>query len=216
MGEPGCSPSRYFIAMRKLTLFLLFFPFVLSAQNRFGYFSYSEVLEALPQYAQASEEYELLKHRCQEELDRNEQELTRLYVAYLDGHREFPEPILRRRQNELQQMVDNSVALRAQLKDWLSQARDSLLLPCTEAIDASLARVCAAYSLSYAIDTDIEAYKYINPEFGVDITALVIEDITSYESSSPATEECFEETEVPTESPQEEALSTVETGDEQQ
>lgn len=216
MGEPGCSPSRYFIAMRKFTLFLLFIPFVLSAQNRFGYFSYSEVLEALPQYAQAGEEYELLKQRCQEELDRNEQELTRLYVAYLDGHREFPEPILRRRQNELQQMVDNSVALRAQLKDWLSQARDSLLLPCTEAIDASLARVCAAYSLSYAIDTDIEAYKYINPEFGVDITALVIEDITSYESSSPATEECFEETEVPAESPQEEALSTVETEDEQQ
>ena len=195
---------------------MLFVPFVLSAQNKFGYFSYSEVLEALPQYAQAGEEYELLKQRCQEELDRNEQELTRLYVAYLDGHREFPEPILRRRQNELQQMVDNSVALRAQLKDWLSQARDSLLLPCTEAIDASLARVCAAYSLSYAIDTDIEAYKYINPEFGVDITALVIEDITSYESSSPATEECFEETEVPAESPQEEALSTVETEDEQQ
>lgn len=216
MGEPGCSPSRYFIAMRKFTLFLLFVPFVLSAQNRFGYFSYSEVLEALPQYAQAGEEYELLKQRCQEELDRNEQELTRLYVAYLDGHREFPEPILRRRQNELQQMVDNSVALRAQLKDWLSQARDSLLLPCTEAIDASLARVCAAYSLSYAIDTDIEAYKYINPEFGVDITALVIEDITSYESTSPATEECFEETEAPTVSPQEEALSTVETEDEQQ
>ena len=202
--------------MRKFTLFLLFVPFVLSAQNKFGYFSYSEVLEALPQYAQAGEEYELLKQRCQEELDRNEQELTRLYVAYLDGHREFPEPILRRRQNELQQMVDNSVALRAQLKDWLSQARDSLLLPCTEAIDASLARVCAAYSLSYAIDTDIEAYKYINPEFGVDITALVIEDITSYESSSPATEESFEETEAPAESPQEEALSTVETEDEQQ
>lgn len=202
--------------MRKFTLFLLFVPFVLSAQNKFGYFSYSELLEALPQYAQAGEEYELLKQRCQEELDRNEQELTRLYVAYLDGHREFPEPILRRRQNELQQMVDNSVALRAQLKDWLSQARDSLLLPCTEAIDASLARVCAAYSLSYAIDTDIEAYKYINPEFGVDITALVIEDITSYESTPPATEECFEETEAPTESPQEEALSTVETEDEQQ
>ena len=202
--------------MRKFTLFLLFIPFVLSAQNKFGYFSYSEVLEALPQYAQAGEEYELLKQRCQEELDRNEQELTRLYVAYLDGHREFPEPILRRRQNELQQMVDNSVALRAQLKDWLSQARDSLLLPCTEAIDASLARVCAAYSLSYAIDTDIEAYKYINPEFGVDITALVIEDITSYENSSPATEESFEDIEIPAESPQEEALSTVETEDEQQ
>ncbi len=201
--------------MRKFTLFLLFVPFVLSAQNKFGYFSYSELLEALPQYAQAGEEYELLKQRCQEELDRNEQELTRLYVAYLDGHREFPEPILRRRQNELQQMVDNSVALRAQLKDWLSQARDSLLLPCTEAIDASLARVCAAYSLSYAIDTDIEAYKYINPEFGVDITALVIEDITSYESSSPATGECYEETETTTESPQEEALFTVETEDEQ-
>lgn len=206
MGEPVCSPSRYFIAMRKSILFLLFIPFVLSAQNRYGYFSYSEVLESLPQYSQACEEYELLKQRCQEELERNEQELTRLYVAYLDGYREFPEPILRRRQNELQQMVDNSVALRSQLKDWLSQARDSLLLPCIEAIDTSLARVCVAHSLSYAIDTDIEAYKYINPEFGVDITALVIEDIASCESLPPATVECSEETVTPTELPQEESL----------
>jgi outer membrane protein len=169
--------------MRKLILLLFFVPCLLSAQNKFGYFSYSKVLESLPQYAQANEELELLKQRCNDELERNEQELTRLYVAYLDGQRDFPEPILRRRQNELQQLVDNSVILRSQLKSWLLQARDSLLAPCHEAIELSLARVCTAHSLSYAIDTDVDAYKYINPLFGVDITEMLITDVLSYDAA---------------------------------
>ena len=175
------------MTMRKLILLLFFVPCLLSAQNKFGYFSYSKVLESLPQYAQANEELELLKQRCNAELERNEQELTRLYVAYLDGQRDFPEPILRRRQNELQQLVDNSVVLRSQLKSWLLQARDSLFSPCREAIELSLARVCTEHTLSYAIDTDVDAYKYINPLFGVDITELLITDILSNDAVVPAT-----------------------------
>ena len=121
------SPSLYIMkVMRKLLLLLLFSPLALVAQNKFGYFSYKAVLDSLPQYAIAMESYDKLKQRCLKEIDHNEQQLTRYYVAFLDGHREFPEPILRKRQKELQQMIDNSIVFRNELKAWLRHAKDSL------------------------------------------------------------------------------------------
>lgn len=163
-------------------------PFVLAAQTKFGYFSYSKVLEAVPQYKDAEEDYNLLKQRCDKEIERNEEELTRYYVAFLDGQRDFPEPILRKRQNELQQMIDNSVVFRDQLKSWLSEARDSLFKPSYGIVDLALQRVCDALSLAYAIDTDEAVYRYINPRIGIDITGYLIDAVitpSSLKSDAP-------------------------------
>ena len=95
--------------MRKFIFILMLLPMALMAQtNTFGYFRYSKVMEQLPEYAQVLKEYNELKKRCDTEIARNEEELTRAYVAYLDGQNEFPEPILRKRQKELQELVDKS------------------------------------------------------------------------------------------------------------
>lgn len=161
--------------MRKLFLWLLLLlPIAVMSQSKFGYFSYSGVLDSVPQYVEAVSNYNQLKQRCIKEIEHNELELTRFYVAYLDGQRDFPEPILRKRQKELQQMIDNSVHFRDQLKQWLRQAKDSLCRPSFQLVDSALARVCREMPLTYVIDTDDKAYKYINPDFGVDITSDVI------------------------------------------
>ena len=161
--------------MRKIFLLLFVLPFATTVYSQFGYYSTARVLEALPQYAQAVDEYERLCERCEKEISHNQKELTRQYVAFLDGHREFPEPILRKRQSELQRLVDNSVEFRKQLKVWLVQAKDSLYAPSYKVLDEALAKVCVACDLDYAIDSDIMAYRYINPNKGVDITAMVID-----------------------------------------
>lgn len=177
--------------MRKLLLLLLLFaPLALMAQNRFGYFSYSTVLDSMPQYKEAMESYGKLKKRCLKEIEHNEQELTRYYVAFLDGHRDFPEPILRKRQKELQQMIDNSVVFRDNLKVWLRHAKDSLSASSRQVVDSVLHRVCTELSLSYAIDVDNRDYKYINPMFGQDITADIISAILYPERTLPDIVEC--------------------------
>lgn len=163
--------------MRKILFLLLMSPLALMAQSKFGYFSCSEVLDSLPQYKEAIANYTQLRQRCVKEIERNELELTRFYVAFLDGHRDFPEPILRKRQKELQMMIDNSVVFRDQLKQWLKHAKDSLCGPSYEAVDSALGRICREYSLTHAIDVDEKVYKYINPEFGQDITADIISAI---------------------------------------
>ena len=155
----------------------MFTPLFLSAQSKFGFYRHSEVLLAIPEYAQAVEEFEMLKQRCNAEIERNEQELTRKYVAFLDGQQDFPEPILRKRQKELQQMVDNSVLFRDRLKSWLSQAKDSLYAPYNAMVNSALARVCVRMDLAYAIDCDEIKYRYINPKYGEEITSLVLEEV---------------------------------------
>lgn len=178
--------------MRKLLLLFLFSPLVLMSQNKFGYFSYKAVLDSVPQYAVAMESYDKLKQRCLKEIDHNEQELTRFYVAFLDGQREFPEPILRKRQKELQQMIDNSIIFRNELKAWLRHAKDSLSAASYQMIDSVLPRVCEELSLSYILDIDKGGYKYINPMFGNDVTADIISVILRPELPLREVVECVE------------------------
>lgn len=167
---------------------------LLSAQGKFGFYSHKEVLMAVPEYLLAIEEFELLKQRCNAEIERNEQELTRKYVAFLDGQQDFPEPILRKRQKELQQMVDNSVLFRDRLKVWLSQAKDSLLAPCNERVDIALAKVCERMGLAYAINSDEVMYRYVNPKYGEEITPLVLEEVLNPTVETvPTVVECAED-----------------------
>ena len=161
--------------MRKFLVFLFLMPAVLFAQSRFGYYSGICVYEALPQYKKAKSDYELLRQRCEKETDRNEKELTRLYVDYLNGQRDFPEPILRKRQSELQRHVDSNVIFRQELRKWMAEAKDSLFAPSRKAVADALARVCLECNLDYAIDADKSVYGYINPQKGYDVTRMVID-----------------------------------------
>ena len=161
--------------MRRLFLFLIVLSFSMLAKAQFGYYSNNSVLQALPSYGQAVADYERLCQRCEKEIEHNERELTRQYVAFLDGYRDFPEPILRKRQNELQRLVDNSVNFRKELNVWLAQAKDSLFAPSREAVAIAVEKVAVACDLDYVVDTDITAYVYMNTNKAVDITRMLLD-----------------------------------------
>jgi outer membrane protein len=163
--------------MRKLFLFLLVLSSAMLSKAQFGYYSNNGVLQALPSYKQAMVDYERLCQRCEKEIEHNERELTRQYVAFLDGYRDFPEPILRKRQNELQRLVDNSVKFRKELKVWLVLAKDSLLAPSREAVAVAVEKVSVACDLDYVVDTDILAYVYMNPDKAFNITRMLLDAV---------------------------------------
>ena len=150
-------------------------PMAVAAQtNTFGYFRYKKVVEQLPEYSQVCNDYEELKKQCDAEIARNEEQLTRSYVAYLDGQNEFPEPILRKRQKELQELVDKSILFRKELQAWLTAAHDSLYAPLRAKVDDAVSRVCLHNNLAYIIDLDEAGYKFINPTCGFDITNALL------------------------------------------
>ncbi len=161
--------------IRKFIFLILLLPLTAIAQTKFGYFNYNELLHQHPQYAVVQAEYDSLVRRCENEVLRNEQELTRSYVAFLNGQQSFPEPILRKRQKELQELVDNSVIFRNELKVWLVEARDSLFAPLHATVDDVVARICLQNNLAYAVDLESVGYKFINPSFAYDITEVAIQ-----------------------------------------
>lgn len=165
--------------MRKIIFILAMLPATILAQTNFGYFNYSEVLHKLPQYKNVKSDYEELVKRCDKEIERNEMELTRSYVAFLDEQHNFPEPILRKRQKELQELVDKSIIFRDQLKVWLIQAHDSLFAPLHATIDDAVARVCVYNELAYIIDLEKAGYVFVNPRNGFDVTNAVLGTIAN-------------------------------------
>lgn len=159
-------------------LVIMLLPLTITAQLRFGYFNYSEILHNLPDYKKVKADYDDLLTRCDKEIERSEQELTRNYVSFLNGQHEFPEPILRKRQKELQDLVDKSIIFRDQVKEWLTQAYDSLFYPLNAIIDDAVARVCVHNNLAYAIDLERAGFAFVNPANGFDITNAVLGTIT--------------------------------------
>ncbi|MBQ7361960.1 MAG: OmpH family outer membrane protein [Bacteroidaceae bacterium] len=176
--------------MRKIIFLLLMLPMALTAQTlTFGYFRYNKVMEQLPEYKTVCDDYEQLKKRCDAEIVRNEEELTRSYVAYLDGQNDFPEPILRKRQKELQELVDKSILFRQELQTWLAQAHDSLFAPMRAKVDDAVQRVCMHNNLAYIIDLDKAGYQFINPTCGFDITNALLGTLGIAPAQQPSTEE---------------------------
>ncbi|MBQ3540079.1 MAG: OmpH family outer membrane protein [Bacteroidaceae bacterium] len=171
--------------MRKIVLILMLLPLAASAQLKFGYFNYSEVLHKLPQYKIVQADFDSLLARCDKEIERNEQELTRTYVAFLNEQHDFPEPILRKRQKELQDLVDESIQFRDQVKIWLTEAHDSLFAPLFATIDDAAARVCIHNKLAYIIDTEKSGYVFVNPANGFDVTNTILATISA--SGEPQT-----------------------------
>lgn len=163
--------------MRKILVILLILPLAAVAQVRFGYLNYSEAQQQVPLYKEAQAHYNELLKRCEQELLRNEEELTRNYVSFLDGQREFPEPILRKRQKELQDHVDRSVQFREEVKKWLVQAHDSLFAPVNAIVDDAIARVCMHNGLAYVINLEEAGYLFVNPAMGFDVTKAVVNTI---------------------------------------
>ena len=109
-----------------LLLALMALPLSLHAQNeeatvvataatqevKFGYVSYSTLLESMPDYAVAMNKYAQLEEKYAAETRRVEDEFNAKYEAFLEGQRDFPPSILNKRQSELQELLEKNIAFK--------------------------------------------------------------------------------------------------------
>ena len=81
--------------------------------------------------------------------------------------------ILRKRQAELQDMMDKNTAFRAEARRLLAQAESDAYAPLHAKLKAAIGEVAAEQGLAFVLNTDNNACPYINPAMGVDVTSLV-------------------------------------------
>lgn len=144
--------------------------------QKFGYFSYKEAIKSMPEYVQAQNSLEKLKQYYDQEMDRSEQEFTKKFSEFIDGYKSFPENIMLKRQKELQQLMEQSMSFKDEAQKLLTKSEEELMIPVHAKMKEALRTIGIAQNYSYILNTDNNAYPFINTTNGQgeDITEAVI------------------------------------------
>lgn len=160
-------------------LFLLIVLGVLSltanAQTRFGYFSFDNVLKSMPDYVMAQRSIDDLRQKYYAEMKRAEDEFNSKYEEFLDVQKDLVPAILRKRQAELQEMMQKNINFKNESQRLLKQAEADAFAPVKNKLYNALTKVGQAQGYAFILNTDGDACPYVNPEMGEDATELIKE-----------------------------------------
>lgn len=165
--------------MKKLFFLLLALalPVLAGAQTRFGYFSYSTVLTSMPDYQLAKRSVDDLRLKYDAEMKRAEQEFNAKYEEFLEVQRDLVPSILRKRQGELQDMIEKNIAFRNDAQQLLKQAETDAYAPVKRKLGEAVEKVGRERGYAFVLNTDGDACPYVNPEMGEDATEAIKEAI---------------------------------------
>lgn len=139
----------------------------------FGYINFDEVLVLMPDYAIAKRNIEDLRIKYEAETRRSEEEFNRKYEDFLDGQRDFAPSILRKRQAEIQDMMDRNVAFKEEAGRLLAQAERDAIAPLREKLTAAIQSVGSRLGLAFVLNSAANSLPFVDPVKGVDITEEV-------------------------------------------
>jgi len=166
--------------MRKFILSILFcaLPLLASAQVKFGYLSYSQALQSMPDYALAKENLAKLEEQFETEMKRAEEEFNKKYEEFLEGQQEFAVSIRNKRQSELQELMQKNMAFKQEARRLLKNAEADAMKPLHEKLKAVLARVGQQRGLAFILNTDGDALPYVDPAQGEDVTEVINRELS--------------------------------------
>lgn len=158
---------------RKLFFILMLLPLVAAAQVKFGYIAYKSVCVEMPQYVEAQRQLADLKAKFDAEAQRSETEFQRRFSEFLQGQKDFPANILQKRQAELQDLLERSVAFRKEAQQLLKDSEQSMLQDVYKKLNDVIGEVAVERGYFFVLNTDDNAAPFINPAQGEDATDYV-------------------------------------------
>ena len=164
--------KKFFLAFLALVL-----PLLASAQTRFGYFSYNAVLTSMTDYQLAKRSVDDLRMKYDAEMKRAEQDFNTKYEEFLEVQRDLVPSILRKRQTELQEMMEKNIAFKNDAGQLLKQAEADAYAPVKRKLNEAVARVGREHGYAFVLNTDNDTCPYVNPEAGEDATEAIKETL---------------------------------------
>ena len=164
--------------MRKAIILLfitVLLPLAAQAQMKYGYLDYGAAIKAMPEYAVAQQNLSSLRKQYEAETTRSKEEFNEKYEEFLEVQKELADPILRKRQAELQELLNKSVDFKKEAERLLKQAEADMYNPLRKKLDAILARIGSERGYAFIINTEGHNLPYVNPAYGEDITVEVID-----------------------------------------
>ena len=108
------------------------------------------------------------------EEDTEETLSTEELKEFLSVQQELDAPILRKRQAELQELLDKGVSFKAEAARLLAQAEADMYAPLRSELDALLAKLGRERGYAFILNADGNALPFVNMAYGEDITETVI------------------------------------------
>lgn len=139
----------------------------------FGYFSYKEAIESMPEYATVQEQMAELRAKYEAETKRAESEFNQKYEDFLAGQNDFPQTIREKRQSELQDLMAKNIAFRNESRRLLASAEEDALTPLRDKLSKMLRLIGDKEGFAFILNTDNNACPYVNAAQGKDINQLV-------------------------------------------
>lgn len=145
-----------------------------SATVKFGFLSYEQALQSMPDYAMAQTQIANLKAKYDEEAKRVETDFNLKYEDFLDTQADMPKSILEKRQSELQELLNKNIGFKAESRRLLAQAEKDALAPLHEKLNRALRVIGEQDGYAFIINIDNNACPFVNPAQGTDVTKTVI------------------------------------------
>ena len=143
------------------------------ASAKYGYLSFSQVLENMTEYKLAKQQLKDLRAKYEAEAQYNEASFKRQFAEYLQGQKEFPQSIMLKRQRDLQEALEKNLAFRDEAERLLKKAEEETLVPIKTRLSNAIKAVGGTYKLDYIYNLDTNAMPYVNPALVMDVTKLV-------------------------------------------
>ncbi len=168
--------------MNKLALCLSFLslPFAAkaqAAQGRFGYLSYNAIFQAMPEFEVSRQKLADLKSKYDKEARRSEEEFQRKFAEFLQGQKEFPENILLKRQQELQDLLAKGIRFKEESQKLLAEAEKDLQADMLYLLNEAIRAVGVERGYACIVNTDGNTCPFVNPAAADDVTNYVKEKL---------------------------------------
>ncbi|MCM1080002.1 MAG: OmpH family outer membrane protein [Bacteroidales bacterium] len=166
--------------MKRLTfLFTLLtvLSFTAAAQVKVGYFSYDAAIKAMPEYQATLDTLQTIRSQYESEARRAEEEFNTKYEEFLDSYDRLAASIRRKRQTEMQQLLESNVKFREETRKLIRQAEEEKMAELSMKLNERVRLVAQKHGFSLILNTDGNACPYIDPMLGEDIGTLLTEDI---------------------------------------
>ena len=140
-----------------------------------GFLSYDSALASMPEYAIAQKQIGDTREAYDAEMKRVEKEFNDKYEEFLENRKDYPRTILLKRQNELQDLLQQNIEFKDKSRQELLEIERQILAPLRIRLNETIATIAREKGLSLVVNTDADACPFIEPMISVDLNALVKE-----------------------------------------
>lgn len=151
------------------------------SQVKYGTLHYDSVMKAQPEYANAQARMAELRKQYEDEAAYNETTFRRMFAEFLQGQKDFPQNIMLKRQRDLQDEMEKSLAFRRESDRLLRQAEADMLAPLRKRLDEAVEAVGLEHGYECIVDKSARTHLFLHPSVTEDATPFVLEKLKQTE-----------------------------------